>query len=127
MVGLVSTLDPPYTKMQIPKHETRPMQINSASLTMPTAPREAPTGLISRKSSSAETKKAFTDFVGQTMFGQTLASMRKTVDKPAYFHGGRAEEVFQGQLDQVLAEKLTEASAETFAGPMYDLFMLGRS
>jgi hypothetical protein len=103
------------------------MQINAASLTMPTTSREAPAGLISKKSSSAETKKAFTDFVGQTMFGQTLASMRKTVDKPAYFHGGRAEEVFQGQLDQVLSEKLSEASADTFAGPMYDLFMLGRN
>jgi flagellar protein FlgJ len=102
------------------------MQINTASLTMPT-PLEAPAGLIAKNNTPAEVKKAFTDFVGQTMFGQTLASMRKTVDKPAYFHGGRAEEVFQGQLDQVLAEKLTEASAETFAGPMFELFMLGRS
>lgn len=103
------------------------MQINAASLTMPAAPREVPTGLISKQKPTAEVKKAFTNFVGQTMFGQALASMRKTIDKPAYFHGGRAEEVFQGQLDQVLAEKLTEASAETFAGPMFDLFMLGRS
>lgn len=103
------------------------MQINAASLTMPTTPREAPAGRIAKSNSPAEVKKAFTDFVGQTMFGQTLASMRKTVDKPAYFHGGRAEEVFQGQLDQVLAEKLTESTAETFAGPMFELFMLGRS
>jgi flagellar protein FlgJ len=102
------------------------MQINAATLTMPDASREVPAGLTIRQRPSEELKKAFTDFVGQTMFGQTLASMRKTLDKPAYFHGGRAEEVFQGQLDQVLAEKLSEASAETFAGPMFDLFMLGR-
>jgi hypothetical protein len=50
--------------------------------------------------------------------------MRKTVRKPAYFHGGRAEEVFQGQLDQVLSEKLSEASAGSFSGPMYELFCL---
>lgn len=103
------------------------MQINAATLTMPNTPRTPPAGKLLKQQPTAEVKKAFTDFVGQTMFGQTLASMRKTVDKPAYFHGGRAEEVFQGQLDQVLAEKLTDASADTFAGPMFDLFMLGRS
>jgi hypothetical protein len=52
--------------------------------------------------------------------------MRKTVEKPAYFHGGRAEEVFQGQMDQVLAEDLTKATADQFTGPMFELFMLGR-
>lgn len=70
--------------------------------------------------------KAFGDFVGQTFYGQMLSAMRKTVGPPAYFHGGRAEEVFQAQLDQVLAEKLSDASAETFAEPMYQLFMLPR-
>ena len=75
---------------------------------------------------NGELKEAFTDFVGQTFFGQMLAAMRKTVGKPAYFHGGRAEEVFQGQLDQVLSEKLSEASADSFSQPMYELFMLPR-
>jgi len=49
-----------------------------------------------------------------------LKAMRATVGKPAYFHGGRAEEVFQGQLDQQLAEHLTEASAAKFAEPMFE-------
>lgn len=73
-----------------------------------------------------ELKEAFQDFVGQTFFGQMLKAMRKTVDKPAYFHGGRAEEVFRSQLDQVLAEKLSDASAESFSKPMYELFSLPR-
>ena len=73
-----------------------------------------------------ELKDAFGDFVGNTFYGQLIASTRKTVDKPAYFHGGRGEEVFQGQLDQMLAEKLSDATKEQFAGPMFDLFMLGR-
>jgi flagellar protein FlgJ len=104
------------------------MQINQATLTMPVRDPSTTAHLQSaKKHSPAETKKAFTDFVGQTMFGQALASMRKTIDKPAYFHGGRAEEVFQGQLDQMLSEKLSEATAETFAGPMYEMFMLQRS
>jgi len=72
-------------------------------------------------------RQAFRDFVGQTLFGQLLSSMRNTVGKPAYFHGGRAEEVFTQQLDQVLVEQITEASASTVADPMYELFNLQRS
>lgn len=73
-----------------------------------------------------ELREAFQDFVGQTFYGQMLSAMRKTVGKPAYLHGGRAEEVFQQQLDQVLAEKLSEATADTFSEPMYQLFTLSR-
>ncbi len=105
------------------------MQINTAALTMGSPQAEPAAGLLkgsSAKHSQGELREAFTDFVGQTMFGQALASMRKTIDKPAYFHGGRAEEVFQGQLDQLLTETLTEASGDQFAGPMFDLFMLKR-
>lgn len=76
---------------------------------------------------SPELKDKFHDFVGQSFFGQMLSSMRETVGKPAYFHGGQAEEVFQGQLDQVLAEEMADASAAQFADPMFELFMLSRS
>lgn len=72
----------------------------------------------------SETQEAFTEFVGQTLFGSMLASMRKSVGKPAYMHGGRTEEVFQKQLDQVIVEDLTKASADTLADPMYELFNL---
>lgn len=67
-------------------------------------------------------RESFNDFVGQTFFGQMLQAMRNTVGKSAYFDGGRAEEIFTQQLDQVLAEKISEASAEKFTGPMYELF-----
>jgi hypothetical protein len=75
---------------------------------------------------SPELRKAFDDFVGQSFFSQVLSQMRKTVDKPAYFHGGLGEELFQGQLDQVMVEELSNASARSFSEPMYELFMLGR-
>ena len=48
-----------------------------------------------------------------------MKAMRSTQEKPAYFHGGRAEEVFQGQLDQTLAQSMTAASADTIADPMF--------
>jgi hypothetical protein len=73
-----------------------------------------------------ELRETFDQFVGQTLFGQMLESMRKTVGKPAYFHGGRAEEIFSRQLDQVLGEKIASASAETLTGPMFELFMTPR-
>jgi Rod binding domain-containing protein len=71
-------------------------------------------------------RKAFDSFVGEAFFAQTLKSMRKTLGKPAYFHGGRAEEAFQQQLDQVLAEKLSSASGDKLSGPMFELFTLPR-
>ena len=73
-----------------------------------------------------ELREAFQDFVGQTFYGQMLSAMRKSVGRPAYLYGGRTEEVFQQQLDQVLAEKLSDATADTFAEPMYQLFTLSR-
>jgi tRNA A37 threonylcarbamoyltransferase TsaD len=73
-----------------------------------------------------KTRRAFQDFVGQTFYGQMLKAMRKTVGKAAYFNGGQAEKIFQQQLDQVLAEKLSDATAERFSGPMYELFCANR-
>jgi len=75
---------------------------------------------------SSELREAFDDFVGQSFFSQMLSQMRKTVDKPAYFHGGMGEDLFQARLDEVMVDHLSEAAGETFSKPMYDLFMLGR-
>lgn len=82
--------------------------------------------LQGKKKEDPALRQAFDGFVGETFFGQMLSSMRKTVGKPAYFYGGRAEEVFRGQLDQAMATEMTKASANTFTGPMFDLFMLNR-
>ncbi len=106
--------------MQIPAiaHPTstlQPIQTAPAALTS-----EAPV-------QNSEAREAFDQFVGQTFFSQMMSTMRKTVGKPAYFHGGRAEEIFQSQLDQVLSEEMTNATADQFTGPMFELFMLGRS
>jgi hypothetical protein len=74
----------------------------------------------------AELRKAFDDVVGELLFGAMLKAMRKTVGKPAYFHGGRAEEIFTQRLDLELTKKLTAASAHQISGPMYELFTLPR-
>ena len=74
----------------------------------------------------AKLRKTFDTFVGETLFGQMLKSMRKSVGKSKYFNGGRTEEIFQQQLDQVLAEKMSRTSADRLAGPMFELFTLNR-
>ena len=71
-----------------------------------------------------EMRKSFNEFLGETFYGQMLSSLRKTIGKPAYFDGGRAEEIFRGQLDQVIAQDLAGSLPQSFAGPMFDLFAL---
>jgi Rod binding domain-containing protein len=71
-------------------------------------------------------REAFDSFVGQTFYGQMLKEMRKTVGKAAYFNGGKAEEMFRGQLDQKIAEQMAKSNAHSFSGPMFELFSLNR-
>lgn len=95
--------------------------------TLPLPPQAAMPMPANPKFNSPELREAFNQFVGETFYGQMLSSMRKTLGKPAYFHGGRAEEVFQGQLDQMIGEQLAKANSEGFADPMFKLFSLQRS
>jgi peptidoglycan hydrolase FlgJ len=74
----------------------------------------------------AKMREKFDTFVGETFYGQLLGQMRKTVDKAAYFNGGRAEEIFQGQLDQMISGEMAKASAHSFSGPMFELFSLSQ-
>jgi peptidoglycan hydrolase FlgJ len=83
--------------------------------------RSAPTSGQDKLDGARQLQDAYRDFVGKTFFGEMLKSMRSTVGKPAYFHGGQTEEVFRSQLDQHLADHMSEASAEKFADPMFRL------
>ena len=105
-----------------------PHQTPVTALDLTPASKESPAA-IEREATlknDSELREAFDTFVGQTFYGQLLKAMRSTVNKPAYFHGGRAEEVFQSQLDQLLIEEVSHASAERVSDPMFDLFMLSR-
>jgi hypothetical protein len=73
-----------------------------------------------------ELREAFSDFVGQTFFGELMKQMRATLDKPAFFHGGMGEDIFQSQLDQIMVERMSETTADSFAEPMYQLMLARR-
>lgn len=72
--------------------------------------------------SDLEVRETFEKFVGVTFFRQMLKSLRNTQSQAAYFHGGRAEEVFRGQLDEQLADTLAASHGKSIAGPMYESF-----
>lgn len=98
--------------------------LNRFDTTLPgAAPSQSPAAVNAK---DAEAKELFQQFVGETLFGQMLKSMRKSVPKSQYFHGGRGEQVFQQQLDQILAEKMSRTSAEKLSDPMFELFQLQR-
>jgi peptidoglycan hydrolase FlgJ len=81
---------------------------------------------LNPSAASPELRQAFQDFVGQTFFSEMIKACRTSQKPSAYFNGGRAEEIFQGQLDQVLSEELSKSSADKIADPMFELFMLKR-
>ncbi|KAA1259521.1 Rod binding protein [Rubripirellula obstinata] len=116
----------PNAAMQSPMlHESAALQ-NASGKNGLSQDGKLPASLSDPDASSPELREAFTDFVGQTLFGSMLSSMRKTVGKPAYMHGGRTEEVFQQQLDQHIVDDMTESSADRFSDPMFELFNMQR-
>ena len=51
-----------------------------------------------------------------------LKALRQTQGQPAYFHGGQAEQIFQSQLDQQVAEDLARDHGAAFAEPLFSSF-----
>ena len=91
--------------------------LNSAMLGAPNRPDDVrllnnPHGPGAQAAKDEQLHDTFTQFVGQTFYGQMIKSMRSTVGKAAYFNGGQGEKIFQGQLDQTMAEQMTKASAD---------------
>lgn len=50
-------------------------------------------------------------WVAQTFFGEMLKQMRNSPFKNEMFEGGRGGQAFAGQLDQQIAERLSNGSA----------------
>ncbi len=95
------------------------MKINPQQLNTIKPLRPAANSPAQQIADAKEVRDTFRTFIGEAFFGQMLKSMRSTLDKPAYFHGGQAEEIFQGQMDQAMAEEITAASADKIADPMF--------
>lgn len=73
-------------------------------------------------SRESEVKKVFREFAAGTFYREMLGALRKGTGKPAYFHGGYAEDVFRAEMDHHIADDLAARHGESFAGPLYDNF-----
>ncbi|MAT16755.1 MAG: hypothetical protein CMJ46_15970 [Planctomyces sp.] len=69
-----------------------------------------------------EVKAVFQEFVAGTFYSTMLKSLHSMHDKPAYMHGGQAEEIFQNQLDQVISKELATKHGEALVAPMLPAF-----
>jgi Rod binding domain-containing protein len=71
-----------------------------------------------------ELRAAFQDAVGSLFYGQMIKALRSGVGKPAYLHGGQAEEMFQLQMDQQVAASLARDHASGFVEDLYQRFLI---
>jgi peptidoglycan hydrolase FlgJ len=65
-----------------------------------------------RAAAVAEFREKFDAVLHQTMYGTMFKAMRKSAEKTPYFNGGRTEQVFGQQLDQLMAEKMGHRDAQ---------------
>ena len=70
-----------------------------------------------------EVKETFKQSVGGTFFKQMLKALRSTQGKPAYFHGGQAEEFFQARMDDQIAEDMAHRQGDAFTEPLFTAYM----
>lgn len=66
-----------------------------------------------------EIRETFQQAIGGTFFRQMLKALRSTQGKPAYFHGGQAEDIFQSRLDDQISEDMARRQGDAFAGPLF--------
>ncbi|QDT99435.1 rod-binding protein [Gimesia aquarii] len=82
----------------------------------------APTQLIQPQKNSSELKEAFQDFVAGTFYKQMFKALRSGQNKPAYFHGGQAEELFQSHMDQQISEDLAKQHGSVLSDTLFSTF-----
>jgi flagellar protein FlgJ len=69
-----------------------------------------------------QVREKFQDFVAGTFYKQMFKALRSGQKKPAYLHGGHAEEVFQSRMDEQVAEQLAKQHGKQFSDPLYASF-----
>ena len=65
-------------------------------------------------------REKFQDFVGGTFYKEMLKALRAAQKPSKYLNGGQAEKIFQGQMDQQIAEDLARQFAGHLADPLFE-------
>ncbi len=74
---------------------------------------------LSAGEQSADLRRRVGEFVGTVFYGTLLREMQRSSLKGPYFHGGRGEDAFQGQLGLELAERMGRAPGDPMAEAVY--------
>ena len=83
-----------------------------------------PRGAATASPSPDQMRQTFQEAVGSLFYGQMIKALRSGVGKPAYIHGGQAEEMFQGQMDQQVAENLARHQGGALVEDLYQRFLV---
>jgi Rod binding domain-containing protein len=85
-----------------------------------TSPAPSPAAAGTAPRSSQELRATFQEFAAGTFYKQMLKALRQGHGKPAYFHGGRGEEVFRQQLDEHVTDALARSHGDALAAPLFE-------
>ncbi len=69
-----------------------------------------------------ELREAINEVIGSVFFAPMLRTMRSSSIKGSFGHGGRGEEIFQGQLDQMLSERAGKATSFELSDVLFNRF-----
>jgi Rod binding domain-containing protein len=75
-----------------------------------------------RLAASVRLKQAADEIVGSVFYGTMLRQLRSSTFKGKYGHGGRGEEVFQAQLDQVFAKEMGRSKNANISEAIVDRY-----
>ncbi len=67
-------------------------------------------------------REKFQDFVGSTFYKEMLKALRAAQKPSKYLYGGQAEKMFQGQMDQQIAEDLARQYGGHLADPLFESY-----
>ncbi len=70
----------------------------------------------------ARLRETIDEVIGSVFFGPLMRSMRSSTLKGSIGHGGRGEEVFRAQLDQVLVERAGRATQYELSEVLFNRF-----
>ena len=70
----------------------------------------------------AELREVIDRTLGSVFYGPLLRSARNSSLKGTFGHGGRGEEIFQNQLDQVLAERAGRSTAADVGEALFNRY-----
>ena len=69
---------------------------------------------------STEMRDRLGEFVGNVFYGTLIRQMQSSKLKGPFLHGGRGEDVFQGQLGMELAKRLGRAPNDPVTNHLYE-------